>query len=185
MREKRSTSLFNLFCSNVAKHVACFCWLLHRSFRQNRELKQQRRRRRQRRRRKRHLKSEFALLQTQSRLIHLVQFGKCWQIILEFKSQGLFCSSRKEKESPCLVSTYAFSEKRETGKFHVVVVQWRQRNVQKLGVKYGQSCCFANLNLWKVWTQNSFQKYVEFDRPGERSPEYWQTTNNVATSLTN
>ena len=24
--------------------------------------------------------------------------------------------------------------------------------------------------LWKVWTQESFQK-VEFDRPGERSPE--------------
>ena len=26
------------------------------------------------------------------------------------------------------------------------------------------------LSLWKVWTQESFQK-VEFDRPGERSPE--------------
>ena len=25
-------------------------------------------------------------------------------------------------------------------------------------------------NLWKVWTQESFQK-VEFDRPGELSPE--------------
>ena len=24
---------------------------------------------------------------------------------------------------------------------------------------------------WKVWTKESFQKYVEFDRPGERSPE--------------
>ena len=125
----------------------------HRSFRQNRELKQQRRRRL----RKRHLKSELALLQTQSRLIHLVQFVKCWQIILEFKSKGLYCSSRKEKESRCLVSTYESSEKCESGKFHVVVVQWRQRNVQELGVKYGQSCCFANLNLWKVWTQESFQ----------------------------
>ena len=119
VREKRATSLFNLFWSNVAKRVACFCCPLHCSFRQNRELKQQRRRRQ----RKRHLKSEFALLQTQSRLIHLVQFGKCWQIILEFKSQGLYCSSRKEKESLCLVSTYAFSEKCETGKFHVVIVQ--------------------------------------------------------------
>ena len=27
------------------------------------------------------------------------------------------------------------------------------------------------LKLWKVWTQESLQKYVEFDRPGERSPE--------------
>ena len=25
--------------------------------------------------------------------------------------------------------------------------------------------------MWKVWTQESFEK-VEFDRPGERSPEY-------------
>ena len=25
--------------------------------------------------------------------------------------------------------------------------------------------------LWKVWTQESFQKWVEFDCPGERSPE--------------
>ena len=25
--------------------------------------------------------------------------------------------------------------------------------------------------LWKVWTQESFQKLVEFDRPGEHSPE--------------
>ena len=41
----------------------------------NRELKQQRRRRL----RKRHLKSEFALLQTLSRLFHLVYFVKFWQ----------------------------------------------------------------------------------------------------------
>ena len=26
-------------------------------------------------------------------------------------------------------------------------------------------------NLWKVWTEESFQKQVELDRPGERSPE--------------
>ena len=29
--------------------------------------------------------------------------------------------------------------------FHVVVVQWRQRNVQK-SVMHVQSCCLANLN---------------------------------------
>ena len=29
---------------------------------------------------------------------------------------------------------------------------------------------FYHIQLWKVWTQESFQK-VEFDRPGERSPE--------------
>ena len=40
----------------------------------SRELKRQRRRRV----RKRHSKSEFALLQTLSHLLHLVQFVKCW-----------------------------------------------------------------------------------------------------------
>ena len=38
------------------------------------------------------------------------------------------------------------STKREIGRFYVVVVQWRQRNVQK-GVMHVQSCCFANRNL--------------------------------------
>ena len=38
------------------------------------------------------------------------------------------------------------STKREIRHFHVVVVQWRQRNVQK-SVMHVQSCCFANLNL--------------------------------------
>ena len=50
--------------------------------------------------RKRHLKSEFALLQTLSRLFHLV---KCWQISLELSSKGLYQSSGKEKENCCLV----------------------------------------------------------------------------------
>ena len=27
------------------------------------------------------------------------------------------------------------------------------------------------VKVWKVWTQESFQKKVEFDRPGERCPE--------------
>ena len=29
---------------------------------------------------------------------------------------------------------------------------------------------YIDAELWTVWTQESFQK-VEFDRPGERSPE--------------
>ena len=39
--------------------------------------------------RKRHLKSEFALLQTLSRLFHLVQFIKCWQFSQELNSKRL------------------------------------------------------------------------------------------------
>ena len=54
-----------------------------------RSLKQQRRRRLQ----KRHLKGEFALLQTLSRLFHLVYFVKCRRIFLKFNSKGLYQSS--------------------------------------------------------------------------------------------
>ena len=91
----------------------------------NRELKQQRRRRL----RKRHLKSEFALPQTLSRLLHLVYFVKYWQMFLELNSKGLYQSSGKEKQSCCLA--FPSSTKREFRHFHVVVVQRRLRNVQK------------------------------------------------------
>ena len=61
--------------------------------------------------------------------------------ILELHSKGLYQSSGKEKESCCLV--FPSSTKREIRHFHVVVVQRRQRNVQK-SVMYVLSCCFAN-----------------------------------------
>ena len=59
------------------KGTACFGLTNHwrPPRRETRELKQQRRRRRKR---KRHLKSEFALLQTLSRLFHPVWFVKRW-----------------------------------------------------------------------------------------------------------
>ena len=72
------------------------------------------------------------------------QFIKCWQIFLEFYFRGLYRSSRKGKESRCLVLTSSI--KREFRHFHVVVVQWRQRNVHK-SVMHVRSCCFANLYL--------------------------------------
>ena len=62
---------------------------------------------------------------------------------LTLNSNGLCQNSGKEKESRCLVCTS--SKKREIRYFHVVVVQWRQRNVQK-SVMHVQSCCVANLN---------------------------------------
>ena len=103
----------------------------------NRVLKQQRRRRL----RKRQLKSEFAPLQTLSRLFHFVYFVKCWQMFLELNSKGLYQSSGKEKESCCLV--FPSSTKRELRRFHVVVLRRRQRNVPK-SVMHVQSCRFAN-----------------------------------------
>ena len=64
-------------------------------------------------------------------------------VFLGLNSKGLYRSWGKEKESHCFVFT--FSTKREIRHFHVVVVQWRQRNVQK-SVMLMQSCCFANQN---------------------------------------
>ena len=105
-----------------------------------RAFKQQQRRRL----RKRYLKSDVALLQTLSRLFHLAQFVKSWQFFfLELNSKRLYQSSEKDEESRCLLFT-SFT-KGEITPFHVVVVQWRQRNVQK-NVMHVQSCCFARLN---------------------------------------
>ena len=79
-------------------------------------------------------------LQSLSGMFHLVHFVKCWQIFLELNSKRLYQSWGKEKESCRLVFTS--STKREIRHFHVVVVQRRQRNVQK-SMMYIQSCCFS------------------------------------------
>ena len=82
----------------------------------------------QRRRRRlweRHLKSEFTLPGIFSRLFHLVQFAKCWQYL--FWSWILKdCIKVQEKESYCLL--FPSATKRKIRKFHIVVVQRRQRN---------------------------------------------------------
>ena len=49
---------------------------------------------------------------------------------LELNSKGLYQSSGKEKESCCL--RFPSLTKPEIRHFHVVVMQWRQRNVQKM-----------------------------------------------------
>ena len=61
---------------------------------------------------------------------------------LNFKRQ--YQSSGKEREGRCLVFTCL--TQREIRHFLVVVVQRRQRNLQKR-VMHVQSCCFACLNL--------------------------------------
>ena len=104
---------------------------------------------RRQRLRKRHSKSEVgALLQNLSRLFYLVQLVKCSQFFVEFNSKRLYRSSGKERGSPGLAFT--FSTKRENRHFHVVIVQWRQRNVQE-SVMHVQSCCFANINRSLFW----------------------------------
>ena len=64
---------------------------------------------------------------------------------MELNSKGLYQSSGKEKENGCFL--FPSPTKREIGRFHVLVVQRRLRNVQK-SVMHVQSCYFANLNLF-------------------------------------
>ena len=95
---------------------------------------------------KRHLESEFAPLQTLSRLSHRVQFVKCWWTFLELNSKGLYRRSRKEKESRCLVFT---SCQREIRHLHVIVMQKRQRNLQKKrDARANLLFCLSNLLLF-------------------------------------
>ena len=75
---------------------------------------------------KRQLKSQFALVQTSSRLFHLVQFVKRWRICLELDSKGLYQSLGKAKEGRCLVFTSSTKHRIIIRQFHVVVVQRRQ-----------------------------------------------------------
>ena len=91
---------------------------------------------------------------TLSRLFHLVQFVKCchffwsWNlkecIEVQEKKNKVFASP-SPAPGRCLVST--FSTNREIRNFHVVVEQWRQRNVLKRSVMLVQGFCLANLNL--------------------------------------
>ena len=47
--------------------------------------------------------------------------------------KGLYLSLEKEKENFCVEFTYSIKRASEIRKFHVVVVQRRQRNVQNTG----------------------------------------------------
>ena len=62
---------------------------------------------------------------------------------LELNSNGLYQSSGKEKQDCCFV--LPSSTKREIRRFHIVVVQRRQRNVIQKSVMHVQSCYFAKL----------------------------------------
>ena len=103
-----------------------------------REFKQQQRWRL----RKRHFKSEVALLQTLSPPRSIRQMLAIF--FLELNSKRLYPSSGKDEESRCLLFTA--SKKGEITHFHVVVVRWRQRNIQK-SLMHVKCCCFANLDL--------------------------------------
>ena len=82
-------------------------------------------------------------------LIALIPTRSARQILALFwnlNSKRLYQTSGKDKKSRWLVFTSW--TKREIRHFHAVVVQRRQRNVQKSGVIHLQSCCFSNLKTY-------------------------------------
>ena len=85
-------------------------------------------------------KREFAFFQSLWRLFLPTYFVNCRRTLLKLNFKGLYPSSEREiKFRRCLFTS---SIKREIRHFYVVVVQKRERNVQK-SVMHVQSCCFA------------------------------------------
>ena len=103
------------------KYIERRCTRCYRK--ENRNLKMRGRRQQE----KRCLKSEFTFLQTQSQLFQITYFVK-----VTWDRERKFCC--------CLFTP---SIKHEISHFHVVLMQWWQRNVQKT-VMQEQICCFAN-----------------------------------------
>ena len=91
-----------------------YCYEGHREICPMESLKQRRRRRL----RKRHLQSEFTLLQTLSRLFHLVQFVTSWSFTSGVEFLNAVAKFRKRKRKS--LSLFTSSSKREIGYFHVV-----------------------------------------------------------------
>ena len=88
----------------------------------------------------RRLKSEFAFFQSLWRLFLPTYFVNCRRTVLKQNFKGPYLILEREiKFCRCLVT---FFIKREIRHFHVVVVQKRERNIQK-SVMHVQSCCFA------------------------------------------
>ena len=133
-------------------------WPLNAGWPFNRELKQQR----WRRLRKRHFKSEVALFQTLLRLFCLIHADR--QILTIFSAVEFWDCIKVQKKKKA-VAVFTFFTKREIRHFHVVVVQWRQRNVQK-NVTHAQSCCFAILSAFMSFSLTSPSSLLKLPNKG-------------------
>ena len=108
----------------------------------NRELCQRRRRRQ----RKRHCLKDFMPSVGRDFSDWCKMSVECRWICLELNSWGPPPRLREGEREICSL-VFTSSIKSHLREFHVAVVQWRQRNVQK-SVLHMQSCCFANINLF-------------------------------------
>ena len=92
--------------------------------------------------------SEFAFFQLYTDYSNFIYFVKCKRPLFQQNSYQPYSSSERERKFRRRLFTSSI--KPDFSNFHVVVVQWRQRNVQK-SVMHIQSCCFAYLNLLLFW----------------------------------
>ena len=97
----------------------------------------------------RRLKSEFVFFQSLWRLFLPTYFVNCRRTVLKLNFKGPYSSSEREiKFRRCLFTS---SIKREIRHFHIVVVQKRERNIQKkCDARAKLLFCFSNLLfLWR------------------------------------
>ena len=100
---------------------------------------------RERRPRKRRLESEFAFFQSLSRLLQLINFVKCGRTLFEPNSLKPYLNSERGRKFSRRLFTSPI--KREIRHFPVVVLLWRQRNVQKSVTLL--FCLFNKLLFWR------------------------------------
>ena len=86
------------------------------------------------------IKMNSRFFQTSLRLFHSPLNVKCGWNLMELNSWRPHPSLERERKIGRRVFTSSIE--RPIRKFHVLVVQWRQRNVPK-SVMYVQSCCFS------------------------------------------
>ena len=103
-------------------------------------------------------------------------------IFQELNSKGLYLSSQKQKEYRCFVFTSSIkSEIREL--FHVVVEQWRQRNIQKrqsqvipfLPFSLTPSLWLRSLRNCYNWPSPTSTIHVHILRPRKHESGYAET----------
>ena len=92
-------------------------------------------------------KSEFAFFQSSLRILQVTNFVKCRWTLLKLNSWEPYPSPEIERKFRRRLCTS--SVKREIRHFHVTVVQWRQRNVQKSDAR--ALLLFWLLNLLLFW----------------------------------
>lgn len=88
---------------------------------------------------KRHWKIDFVTFETFLPLCQVTQLLESWEVRLELKREYRIWVQREMVEF--VVLPFPFSSQLKIWSFHIRVVQWWQRNVQK-SLMDMQSCCF-------------------------------------------